>query len=60
MTRTKVTVGRLSRPKFVAAPGQRIGKKNIMNRRQSLLKIKNLLPQIKQMEVKKMGKLLEE
>ena len=55
MARTKATVKRLNRPTFVAAPGQRIGNKNIMNRRQSTFKIKTLLPPIKQVEVKKNG-----
>ena len=36
MARTKATVRRLNRPTFVAAPGQRIGNKNIMNRRLSV------------------------
>ena len=36
-----------------AAPGQRIRNKNIMNRRQPMFKIKTLLPEIKQVEVKK-------
>ena len=53
MARTKATVRRLNRPTFVAAPGQRIGNKNIMNGRRSMFKIKTLLPQIKQVEVKK-------
>ena len=51
--RTKATVIRLNRPTFVAAPGQRIRNKNIRNKRQSMFKIKTLLPQIKQVEVKK-------
>ena len=33
MARTKATVRRLNRPMFVAVPGQKIGNKNIMNRR---------------------------
>ena len=37
----------------MTALGQRIGNKNIMNRGQSMFKIKILLPQIKQVEVKK-------
>ena len=53
MARTKATVRRLNRTTFVAAPGQRIGNKNIMNRRESMFKIKTLLPQIKQVQVKK-------
>ena len=36
MARTKATVRRLNRPTFVAAPGQRIENKNIMNRRLSV------------------------
>ena len=42
----------------MAAQGQRIGNKNIMNRRQSMFKIKTLLPQIKQVQVKKNGQAL--
>ena len=53
MARTKAKVRRLSRSTFVAAPGQRIENKNIMNRTPSMFKIKTLLPQIKQVEVKK-------
>ena len=49
----KATVRRLRQPTFVPAPGQRIGNKNIMNRRYAILKIKNSLPQTKQVEVKK-------
>ena len=49
MATTKVTVRRLIRPMFL--PGQRTGNKNRMNRRQSMFKIKTLLPQIKQVEV---------
>ena len=56
MARTKATVRRLNRSSFVAAPGQKIGNKNIMNRRQSIFKIRALLPQIKQVEVKKTAK----
>ena len=59
MARTKTTV-RLGRPIFVAAPGQRIGNKNILNRRNSMFKIKTLLPKTLQIEVKKMTKLCEE
>ena len=44
MARTKATVRRLRQITFVAAPGQRTGNKNILNRRQSRLKIKKLLP----------------
>ena len=53
MARRKTTVRRSKKPTFVAALGQRIGNKNIMNRRQSMFKMKTLLPQIKQVEVKK-------
>ena len=53
MARTKATFGRLNWPVFVAALGQKIGNKNIMNIRQSMFKIKTLLPQFKQAEVKK-------
>ena len=56
MARAKATVGRLNRPIFVAAPGQRIGNKNIMSKRQSMFEIDTLLPQIKQAEVKKLAK----
>ena len=58
MARTKTTV-RLGRPIFVAVPGQRIGNKNILNRRNSMFKIKTLLPKTLQIEVKKMAKLCE-
>ena len=53
MARTKVTVRRLNRSTFLTPPGPRIGNKNTMNRRQSMFKSKTLLPQIKQVEVKK-------
>ena len=59
MARTKAKVRRLSRSTFVAAPGQRIGNKNKMNRTPSMFKIKTLLPQIKQVEVKKNGQIEE-
>ena len=55
MARTKDTIRRLRQPTFVAPPGQRIGNKNILNRRQSRFKIKKLLPQTLQVEVKKNG-----
>ena len=58
MARTKTTVRRLNRPTFVAAPDQRIGNKNIMNRRQSMFKIKTLLPQHKQIEFRKNGRIV--
>ena len=58
MARAKTTV-RLGRPIFVAAPGQRIGNKNILNRRNSMFKIKTLLPKTLQIEVKKMARLCE-
>ena len=45
MARTKATVRRSRQPTFVPAPGQRIGNKNIMNGRNTMLKIKTLLPQ---------------
>ena len=45
MARTKATVRRLGQPTFMAAPGQRIGNKNILNRRNSMFKLKTLLPQ---------------
>ena len=44
MGRTKATVRRL--PTFVSAPCQRIGNKIILNRRNAMLKIKKLLPQV--------------
>ena len=53
MARTKATVRRLKQPIFVAAPGQKIGNKNIINRRNSMFKIKTLLPQAFQLEDKK-------
>ena len=53
MARTKATFRRLNWPAFVAALGQKIGNKNVMNIRQSVFKIKTLLPQFKQVEVKK-------
>ena len=58
MARTKATARNINRPTFVAAPGQRIGNRNIMNRRQSMFKIKTLLPQIKQVEVKENGQIV--
>ena len=60
MARVKVTVRRLNKLTFVAAPSQRIGNKNIMNRRNSMFKLKTLLPQTLRVEAKKMDKLLEE
>ena len=51
MAITKGTVRRLNRSTFVAAPGQRIGKKSIIDRKQFMFRIKTLLPQIKQAEV---------
>ena len=53
MARTKATARRQRQPTFVAAPGQRIGNKNIMNRKNSLFKIKTFLPQTLQVKVKK-------
>ena len=52
MARTKVRVRRINAPSFVVAPGQIIGKKNILNRRNARVKIKTILPQQKQIEVK--------
>ena len=60
MARAKATVRRLNKLTFVAAPSQRIGNKNIMNRRNSMFKLKTLLPQTLRVEAKKMDKLLEE
>ena len=56
MARTKATVRRLNRQTFVAAPGQRIGNINIMNRRNSMFKIKTILLKALQVEVKEMAK----
>ena len=58
MAGTKATVKRLSRPAFIPAPGQRIGNNNILNRkvRNTPFKIKQILPQTRQVEVKKMAK----
>ena len=56
MARTKATVRRINAPSFVTAPGQRIGNKNILNRRNARFKIKKILPQQKQTEVKKKKK----
>ena len=52
MARTKATVRKP--PTFVPAPEQRIGNKNILNRRlrNAPFKIKKLLPQTKQVKVK--------
>ena len=57
MARTKATVRRLRQPTFVPVPGQTIGNKNIINRRNTTFKIKTLLSQTKQVEVKKLAKL---
>ena len=53
MVRAKATVRRF--PTFVPAPGERFGNKNIVNRRNAMFKIKALLPQSKQVEVKKIS-----
>ena len=50
MARTKATVRKP--PTFVPAPEQRIGNKNILNRRLRNAPIKKLLPQTKQVKVK--------
>ena len=50
MARAKATVRKMGT--FVAAPGQRIGNKN-MNRRNAVFKIKTLVPQLKQVEVRR-------
>ena len=55
MAKTKVTVRRLRQPTFAAASGQRIGNKIIMNRRNSMFKIKTVLPQTVQVGVKQNG-----
>ena len=52
MARAKATVRRINAPNFVV-PGQRIGNKNILNRRNPRFKIKTFLQQQKQIEVKK-------
>ena len=53
MARTKATVRRINAPSFVAAPGQRTANKSILDRRNVRFKIKTILPQQKQIEVKK-------
>ena len=58
MARIKATVIRLNRPTFVAALGQRIGNKNIMNRKHSMFKIKTHLSRTVQVEVKKHGQVV--
>ena len=58
MASTKATVRKLNQPTFVAAPGQRIGNNNIMDRRNSMFKIKTLLPQALRVEVKKNGQVV--
>ena len=60
MARTKAAVRRLNQLNFVAAPGERIVNKNIMNRGNSTLKLKTLLPQTLRVKVKKINKSLEE
>ena len=60
MARTKATVKRINAPSFVATPGQRIGNKNILKRRNARFKIKTILPQQKQIEVKKNGQVVHE
>ena len=52
MARAKATVRRSRQPTFVPALGQRIGNKN-MNGRNSMLKIKTLLPETNQVKVEK-------
>ena len=47
MARTKATGRRLRQPTFVSAPGQKNENKNIMNRRNTMFKIKTFLPQTK-------------
>ena len=53
MPRTKATVRGINAPCFVVAPGQRTRNKNILNKRNARFKIKALLLQEKQIEVKK-------
>ena len=58
MARTKATARRTGQPTFIPASGQKIGNRNIMNRRlrNAPFKIKKLFPGTKQTEVKKMAK----
>ena len=58
MARTKLTVRRTLGPMFVPAPGHRIGNKNIINRRNNQFKIKNLLLETKDVQVKKNGQFI--
>ena len=58
MARTKLTVRKTLGPMFVTAPGHRIGNKNIMNRRNNQFKIKNLLLETKDVQVKKNGQFI--
>ena len=58
MARTKATVRRLGQPTFVAAPGESTGNKNILNRRNSMFKVKTILPQTLQVEVKRNGQVI--
>ena len=53
MARTRATVRRLRQPTFVPGRGQRIGNKNIMNKKSVMFKIKTLLPQTNKVEVTK-------
>ena len=56
MARTKAAVRRQST--FVAAPGQRIGNKNVISRRNSMFKTKTHLSETLQVEVRINGQVL--
>ena len=58
MARTKATVRRINAPSVVVARGQRIGNKNIWNKRNARFKINMFLPQQKQIEIKKNGQVV--
>ena len=58
MARTKATVRGINAPSVVVARGQRIGNKNILNRRNARFKINMFLPQQKQIEIKKNGQVV--
>ena len=56
MARTKATVRRINAPSFVAAPGQKIGNKNILNRKMQDLKLKIVCPNKNRLRERKMAK----
>ena len=56
MARTKATVRRINAPSFVAAPGQKIGNKNILNRKMQDLKLKKVCPNKNRLRERKMAK----